>query len=150
MNRYPPALLDIATIPFPVVFWSVLPPLSPSYALSGLFGQTAFIDLCPGSHGSHSISWADLELLYLQPQIPGAFLAIWCVLEACFCLPVPLRSVALCLVPPSVDSSLRCLSLRTSSANYFEIRSSQTTKSRDWRRSHRKVKPGIGTRVLQS
>lgn len=149
MNRCPP-VLDVATIPFPVVFWSVLPSLPPSYAPSGLSEQTAFFDLCPGSHGSPSISWADSELLYLQPQIPGAFRAIWCVLGACFCLPVPLRSVALCLIPPSVDSSLRCLSLQTSLANYFEIRSSQTTKSRDWRRSHRKAKPGRGTRVLQS
>lgn len=138
------------TLPSGFLVCGFLPSLPPSYAPSGLSGQTAFFDLCPGSHDSPSISWADSELLYLQPQIPGAFCAIWCVLGACFCLPLPLRSVALCLIPPSVDSSLRCLSLQTSLADYFEIRSSQTTKSRDWRRSHRKAKPGRGTRVLQS
>ncbi|KAM7334641.1 hypothetical protein ACRRTK_007961 [Alexandromys fortis] len=57
----------------------------PAAAYGGLRiprAQTAFIDLCPGSHDSHSISWADLEPLYLQPQIPGAFRAI-CTSEVC-------------------------------------------------------------------
>lgn len=70
-------LLGIANVPFPVVFQSVLPHLLPSYAPSSLSGQiVALDDLCPGFRGSHSISWAESEPLYLQPRIPGAFYTI--------------------------------------------------------------------------
>lgn len=70
-------LLDMAAVLFPAVFRSFLPHLPPSYASSSLSGQTtALVDLCPGSHGSHSISWADSEHLYLSPESPGAFCAM--------------------------------------------------------------------------
>lgn len=149
MNRCSP-VLDVATIPFPVVFWSFLPPFPLPMLQAACLGRlpSSTFALVPTAHPA--FPGLTRSFSTSSPQIPGAFRAIWCVFEACFCIPVPLRSVALCLIPPSVDSFLRCSSLQTSLAKYFEIRSSQTTKSRGWRRSHRKVKPGIGTRVLQS
>lgn len=93
-------LLGIASIPFPVVFQSVLLHLPPSYAPSGLSGQTrALVDLCPGSHDSQSISWVESEPLYLQPRIPAGFYA-FSTSGVCLGPTLPLRSVALSLIPP--------------------------------------------------
>lgn len=98
-------LLGIANIPFPVVFWSVLPHLAPFYAPRSLSEQTAvLVDLYPGSHGSHGISWAESEPLYLQPGIPGAFCAF---LTSGVCLGPTSASEVCGFVPnPTIDSFL--------------------------------------------
>lgn len=98
-------LLGIANVPFPVVFWSVLPHLPPSYTPSSLFEQTAaLVDLRPGSHGSHGISWAESEPFYLQPGVPGAFYAFS---TSGVCLGPTSASEVCGFVPnPTIDSSL--------------------------------------------
>lgn len=95
-------LLDVAAVPFPVVFCLFSHTCTRPMPQAILSGQTtALADLCPGSHGSHSISWADSEFLYLQPRVPGAFCAI-ATSGACMGPFLPSSTSEVCgFVPPS-------------------------------------------------